>query len=150
MQLRYVLPALALSAALVACGSSRKTAAPVDAADATVTESAGGLPGSPMMNPLDVLSAVKSAGGLTKLPLATALPIIDGFINALAQRAGSKAITSELESLKSELTSGSIDGGKVGKLLTSLGGRTSEAAGGEGNYAVLGDALAQAGQGLMK
>lgn len=150
MRVLTLLPAAALAITLAACGSSRTATAPVEASDTVVTESGGGLPGSPMMGPLDVLSAIESAGGLTKLAPATAVSVIDGFANALSQRAGSEAITGELASLKSELTSGNIDGGKVGRLLQSLGQRTTAAAGGEGNYATLGNALAQAGEGLTQ
>ena len=142
--------ALSLSLALGACGSARTADAPADLDGPLVTEDPGGLPGSPLVDPLEVLSVAQAAGGLTKIAPANAVSIIDGFANALAQRAGSGDIVGELNSLKAELTSGSIDGARVGDLLQSLGRRTTAAAGGEGNYAVLGEALAEAGRGLSR
>lgn len=120
--------------------------APVDQAPLTVD--GGGLPGSPVFDPLEVLRRADAVGGLTSLSVPDATAIIDGYISALGQRAGSEAIVGELQDLRGALTANTIDGAEVGRLLSSLGARTETAAQGESSYEVLGRALRSAGEGL--
>ena len=132
---------LTAALALVSCNSTRKAGATATGADAAMVD-------GPSLNPLDVLSAAKSAGGLTKLSVPAALSIINGFVGLLSKKEGTEAIVGELQSLTGLLQAPKIDGGKVGSLLGSLGTKTSAAAGGTGNYALLGDALKDAGASL--
>lgn len=150
--MRHLTTVLAAALLFVACGNRQAAdasteTAPVDRAP--VTTDGGGLPGSPVFDPLEVLRRAQVAGGLTSLSLPNATAIIDGYISALGQRAGSDAIVGELRDLRGELTSGSIDGSKVGRLLTSLGARTEAAAGESSSYQTLGQALTSAGEGLQ-
>ena len=115
---------------------------------AVVTEDAGGLPGSPQFDPMEVLAKATNAGGLLQLPLGLAGEIIDDYTVTLAQYTGSEAIVGELESLRAALGEETVDGNAVGELLLSLGARTRAASEDAGNYAILGKALETAGREL--
>ena len=136
-----------LAIVLAACALPLSAQAPTGTAP--VTEEAGGLPGSPLIDGSETLRAVKDAGGLTKLPLATAIAVIDSYRNALAQRAGSEAITDDLDVLKRELKADEIDGRLVGFTLRRLGQRTQSAADGDAVYQALARTLTEAGNQLL-
>ncbi len=143
------LPYLAFALLFLACSSSTKTVdSPSELNGPVVTEDVGGLTGSPMIDPLETLRAAEDAGGLMQIPLRTAITMIDAYRNALAQRVGSEALTSDLEKLKTELSSPRIDGVVVGQTLQRLGKRTIAAAESGSTYETLGKALVEAGEGL--
>ncbi len=70
------------------------------------------------------IAAVQS--GLTVLPADAAVENIDGWREALAGSPNpiAREVYQDLGSLKTELTSGSIDGEAVGRLLVSMGTHT--------------------------
>jgi len=72
-----------------------------------------------------LISALK--GGLTSVPPATAVSIIDSF-EKQASGAGATSIANNLTELKKLLTSGSGSGSEIGKVLASLGKETTGAA----------------------
>lgn len=81
------------------------------------------------------IDAVKSAGGdITALPAEAAVGNIDTWIGKLSSMEGTEDIVASLGSLKTELTSGDIDGGKVSGILTELASKTREL--GDGNMAL--------------
>ena len=65
-------------------------------------------------------------GGLTALPAQAAVENIDGWREALAGSANplAREVNTDLGALRSELTSGSIDGDQVSRLLIRLGSNT--------------------------
>ena len=72
------------------------------------------------------------SGGITKLNPATAVSNIQGWESQL-EAAGKPELTSiakDLGALRKELTSGSLDGAAIGKLLTKLGQQTTASAAG--------------------
>ena len=115
---------------------------------AVVTEDAGGLPGSPQFDPMEVLAKATDAGGLLQLPLGLAGEIIDDYRVTLAQYPGSEELVSDLDALREALGAETIDGATVGSLLSQLGARTRAVSEDAGNYAVLGKALEAAGERL--
>ena len=71
------------------------------------------------------VQAVESAGGdITALQPSTAVSNIDGWISQLEGMDGTSSIVTDLKSLKTELTAGTIDGAKVSTLLSSLSDKT--------------------------
>ncbi len=137
---------------LAACGGTRTADSPAEAGlgrEPVVLDDAGGLPGSPMIDPAEVLRSIQQAGGLTKLPIATAVRVIDAYTSALGQRAGSDALVKDLTLVRAEIQKPTIDGGKVGKALERLGERTVAAADGDAMYSSLGKALSEAGELLV-
>ena len=115
---------------------------------AVVTEDAGGLPGSPQFDPMEVLAKATNAGGLLQIPLGLAGEIVDDYTVTLAQYPGSAELVTDLKSLRSELGAETVDGAAVGRLLRSLGERTRAVSEDAGNYAILGKALESAGEEL--
>ena len=95
------------------------------------------------------------SGGITALNPATAVSNIEGWESQL-QATGKPALTSiaqDLGALRKELTSGSLDGAAIGKLLSRLGQQTtSTAAGAEAaskdKLTTLGSLLTKAGGAL--
>ncbi len=140
------------ASSLPSCGSSRTADSPAEAdlsRAPLVLDDAGGLPGSPMIDPGEVLMSVEQAGGLTKLPLDAANRVIDAYVSALAQRADSDALVGDLKTVRAEINKPTIDGPKVGRALTRLGDRTTAAADGDAMYSALGTALTESGAMLL-
>ena len=145
---RFLLPLLFCASATVTLAQDAPAEASPVVSGAVVTEDAGGLPGSPQFDPMEILAKATNAGGLLQIPLGLAAEIIDDYTVTLAQYAGSEAIVGELESLRAALGAETVDGAAVGELLLSLGGRTRAASEDTGNYAILGKALEAAGREL--
>ncbi|CAH1002444.1 hypothetical protein LEM8419_03323 [Neolewinella maritima] len=88
------------------------------------------------------IDAVQSTGGdITALPADAAVSNIDTWINKLDGMDGTDGIVSNLQSLKGELTSGSIDGGRVSELLSTLASETRSVSGGNQGLSALASAL---------
>lgn len=66
-------------------------------------------------------------GGLTSVPPATALSVIESFEQQV-QGIGASEISSHLSTLKELLTSGNATGSDIGQVLTQLGAQTMNAA----------------------
>lgn len=76
------------------------------------------------------LNAVKSVGGdITALPAKAAVANIEGWMTKLESMDGTDAIVANLNSLKTELSSGDIDGSAVSEILSKLAIQTKELAG---------------------
>ena len=91
-------------------------------------------------------------GGLTSVPPATAVSVIDSFEQQL-QSLGKSEIASNLSSLKQLLTSGSATGADIAQALTQLGSQTKGAASGadaalSSKLQQLGELLTEAGKSL--
>ena len=91
-------------------------------------------------------------GGLTSVPPATAVSVIDSFYQQ-AQDLGASEIASNLSSLKQLLTSGNATGPEIGQVLTQLGSQTTSAASSadgavSGKLQQLGQLLSEAGKSL--
>lgn len=81
------------------------------------------------------IDAVKSVGGdITALPAEAAVGNINTWITKLSSMEGTEDIVGSLGNLKTELTSGKIDGGKVSGILSELAEQTREL--GKGNPAL--------------
>lgn len=115
-----------------------------------LTEDAGGLPGSPLLDPTEVLAEATESGGLLYLDPTTATDIVDGYAKTLAQYPGTETLIADLQVVSEQLASGTPDGAVIGAALVRLGEGTVTAAeaDGGGNYAVLGEALLAAGKQL--
>lgn len=124
--------------------------APAELDGPVLTEDAGGLPGSPLLDATEVLAEASEAGGLLYLDPATAIDIISGYEKALAQRPGSAPLIADLSAVREELASGEPDGAIISAALLRLGEATVATAENDagGNYAVLGEALKEAGNKL--
>ncbi len=99
----------------------------------------------------ETLDATISAlqGGLTSIDSNTAVSVISNWSKTLSG-AGLTDISSDLDALKGELTSGSLSGARIGPILSRLGSKTtSAAASAPANYQSklekLGKVLSQAG-----
>jgi hypothetical protein len=91
------------------------------------------------------IEAVTSVGGdITALPAGAAVSNIEGWITKLSSMEGTEGIVTELTSLKTELSSGKIDGGKVSGILSTLAEQTKGLAGDNKMLATVAGAL-QAG-----
>lgn len=86
-------------------------------------------------------------GGLTSVPPATAVSVIESFEQQV-QSLGASEIASNLSSLKQLLTSGNATGPDIGQALTQLGSQTTSAA--SGADADVSSKLQQLGQLLTK
>lgn len=91
-------------------------------------------------------------GGLTSVPPATAVSVIDSFEQQV-QGLGASEIASNLSSLKQLLTSGNATSQDIGQVLTQLGSQTTSAASGAdaavaSKLQQLGQLLAEAGKSL--
>ena len=76
------------------------------------------------------IDAVKSAGGdITALSPDAAVGNINTWIEKLGSMDGTEGVVDGLKSLKTELTSGEIDGSKVSTILSSLAEKTRELGG---------------------
>ncbi|MFK8055945.1 MAG: hypothetical protein AB8F78_07495 [Saprospiraceae bacterium] len=96
------------------------------------------------------VSAVKEAGGITKLSPDVAASNVEGWISTLGGMEGTDGIVGNLKTLKTELTKGNIDGSIVGPILVKLADETEKL--GKGNVAVngLASALRMGGEKLSK
>ena len=91
------------------------------------------------------VEAVNAAGGdITALDPTTATSNIDGWIGQLRGMDGTDEIVNNLETLKTELSSGNIDGGRVSEILSTLADETRELEGQAPGLSTLASAL-QAG-----
>ena len=127
---------LAFALIVFACGETADTTTertdmdmPETTVDREMPNTADMAP-DPMVG--ETVNAVQSAGGdITALSPDAAVGNIDGWIGKLRGMDGADGIVSDLESLKTELTSGNIDGGKVSGILSQLASSTREM--GKGN-----------------
>ncbi len=92
-------------------------------------------------------------GGLTSVPPATAVSVIDSFEKQVSSL-GATQIATDLSQLKELLTSGSATGPAIGKVLSQLGEQTTSAASGadatvSSKLRQLGQLLADAGKSLQ-
>jgi hypothetical protein len=88
------------------------------------------------------VEAVTSVGGdITALPGSAAVGNIEGWITKLSSMEGTDAVVAELNSLKTELSSGDIDGAKVSTILSTLAEQTSDLAGDNAMLGAVANAL---------
>jgi len=108
------------------CGDAATTDEAVVETPEMTTPEPPAAPAAPSMLNATV-DAVKSVGGdITALPAGAAVSNIDGWIAKLETMDGTEAIVGNLNELKTELTSGDIDGGAVSGILSSLADQTKE------------------------
>lgn len=99
----------------------------------TATEAAGDAvdavtPEKSMLQ--STVEAVQSVGGdITALPASAAVSNIEGWIAKLGTMDGTEGVVTELNSLKTELSSGDINGSKVSAILSTLAEQTKSLAG---------------------
>ena len=117
--------------ALDADGAMMDDAAPTVTADAT-------------------LEAASSAGGLTSLAPGAAVENIDAWIATLDGNAAAAPVVANLRTLREQLTASPLDGAAIGATLVELGEGTMAAADGDGALEQLGEALQNAGNGLLE
>ncbi len=96
------------------------------------------------------VKSVKDAGGITKLSPDAAVSNVEGWIGTLSGMEGTDGIVGNLKMLKTELSSGNINGATVGPILIKLADETQKM--GKGNVAVngLASALRAGGEKLSK
>ena len=92
-------------------------------------------------------------GGLTSVPPATAVSVIDSFEQQV-QSLGASEIASNLSALKQLLTSGSATGSDIGQVLVQLGSQTTSTASSadasiSSKLQQLGQLLTEAGNSLL-
>ena len=113
--------------ALASCGGSSETEVmDTDGIEVPTVEtpSVSDL-GGDMVSVNETVDAVRQAGGdITAIDPAAATGVIDGWINKLGSVPGADGVVNNLQSLKGELTSGNIDGAKVGGILGQLASGT--------------------------
>ena len=153
---RLSLFALALALPLAACADDVDTVDTTD--DVVVTDPVVEDPmmaDDPMMDPMasDVtaqgtVDAVTNAGGLTSLAPAAAVDNIDGWIAQLQGNPDFAPVVTDLEMLKTQLTTDPLDGSAIGATLQRLGEATTGAAGGDSALETLGSTLSSAGNEL--
>jgi hypothetical protein len=127
-----LLPVALLALTLAACQSNRSSMdddmdmAPTVTADATV-------------------DAVQAAGGLTNLAPSAAVANIDAWIDRLDGNSAAAPVVSNLRLLRAELTSPTLNGANIGRILSDLGRQTTAAAGSDADLLMLGRTLSEAG-----
>ncbi len=104
---------------------------------------------SDMTNPKTVVDAVGQYGGLTSLPKDVAMKVVDGYITKLSGMPGTSALVTDLNIVKMQLGSSSIDNKKMGAALQRLGSKTVSMADGDSAYEMLGQALVSSGAKLV-
>ena len=107
------------------------------------------LPVGGPYTPQGILEVVADAGGLTKLPLATATDVLDYYIGELASVPAAALVVDDLQLVREEINSGVIDRGEVGAALNRLGAQTRLMAGDDAGYGALGSALKASGEQLV-
>ncbi len=149
---RLSLFALAFLLPLAACETEPDT---VEQTDVIIEEPVAMDPVEPMAEPMatDVtaqgtVDAVTAAGGLTSLAPGAAVSNIDGWIAQLQGNPDFAPVVTDLETLKTQLTSSPLDGSAIGATLQSLGAATTGAAGGDSALETLGSTLTSAGDQL--
>ncbi|NJC25697.1 hypothetical protein [Neolewinella antarctica] len=111
--MKFLAPLLLLAFLAFSCGDTTRTAANNPGTDMTDAEPTGDVKAT--------IDAVQSTGGdITALPAAAAVSNIDGWISTLGAMNGTDGIVRDLQSLKTELSAGAIDGDRVSGLLSSL------------------------------
>ena len=147
--MRY-LTLLALAVFLMACGDSATTAESMEdsmedtAADMRAeTESMANTASAEGANMLQsTISAVQSAGGdLTALSPDAAVNNINGWVNQLRKVDGTDGMINELNSLRTELQSGNINGSRVSGILSNLASQTRSMSDRAPGLSTLADAL---------
>ena len=122
-----------------------------DMAGSAVDGVKGAFGGMTAMGALkSTVASVKEAGGITKLSPEAAASNVDGWIGTLSGMEGTDGIVGNLKMLKTELTSGNINGAAVGPILIKLADQTE--AMGKNNMLVKGlaSALRTGGEKLSK
>lgn len=94
----------------------------------------------------ETMDAIRGAGGLTGLSPREAVLAIDEWIVKLGQLDGTDALVADLRMLKTELTGGELDGGRIGSLLREMGAETRRLAADNEAVGGLGTALEEAGE----
>lgn len=94
------------------------------------------------------VDAVTEAGGLTSLAPGAAVANIDGWIAQLRGNPDFAPVVTDLETLKTQLTTDPLNGAAIGATLQSLGTATTAAAGGDSALETLGSTLSSAGDQL--
>lgn len=144
--MKYLLLFLLATVTVFSCGDTA-TADDTVTVDTPVMETPE-VPEAPVMEKSmleSTVDAVKSVGGdITALPANAAVSNIEGWVGKLSSMDGTEAMVSELNALKTELTAGKIDGGKVSTILGSLAEQTRGMAAKAPALSVLANAL-QAG-----
>jgi hypothetical protein len=125
--------ALTLALSLTACSSSNDT---MDDADAPAVTVEG------------TIAAATASGGVLQIPAEAAVANINGWINTLEGMDGTAPVVANLRALRSELTSSTLDGAEIGRILSALGTQTSGVANGNADLLALGSALSDAGNSL--
>ena len=152
---RFSLLALALLLPLAACADDVDTVDTVDDPNVVVTDP---VVDDPMMDDdmmdADVtaqgtVDAVTDAGGLTSLAPTAAVSNIDGWIAQLQGNPDFAPVVTDLEMLKTQLTTDPLDGSAIGQTLQRLGEATTGAAGGDSGLETLGSTLSSAGNELV-
>ena len=135
---------------LGACGSSTETETVEDVdLDTEVAAPVGTMPGAEGVSINETVDAVRNAGGdITAIPPGAAVGVIDGWIAKLSGTPGATNVVNGLQSLKAELTSGNIDGNKVGGILNNLATETRSMAPNNMALGNLASALEAGGQKL--
>lgn len=119
--------------------------APTEAAAEAPTEAAAEPEAAPKSMLQSTVEAVTSIGGdITALPADAAVGNIEGWITKLSSMDGTEAVVTQLNALKSELSSGDIDGAKVSGILSTLAEQTKGLAGDNAMLGAVASAL-QAG-----
>lgn len=121
--------ALLLPIALFSCKNNEAEAVVEDVAVET-TEAATEMNAMPeadaaMVSINETMTAITNAGGLTSMSPDAAVAAIDGWASKLQGQPGAENIVANLNELKTQLTSGNINGAVVGDLLTKLGTETA-------------------------
>ena len=96
-----------------------------------------------------VIGAVSDAGGLTQLPLEVANSVLDNYIMRLGDVSAAANLVPDLKLVRSEINSGIIDRGEVGRALLRMGAETRLIAAEDSPYRLLGSALTTTGEELV-
>lgn len=134
---------LAFALILFACGETTNTTTETPDMDMPETPRVE-TPDMPQADPLvkNTIDAVQAKeGDITALDPGTAVSNIDSWIVKLGGMDGTSGMVSDLESLKMELSSGNIDGGKVSGILSSLASQTRDMGNGNPMLGTLASAL---------
>ena len=92
------------------------------------------------------MDAIRNVGGLTGLSPQAAVTNIDEWIVKLGGLDGTDDLVADLRMLKTELTGGDLDGGRIGGMLQEIGAETRRLAGDNQAVGGLGAALEEAGE----
>jgi hypothetical protein len=153
--LRRASAACVLVLAVTACSKAEDGAATVDTAAATAAGTTASLADASTGPQLDSI-ATAAKGGLTSLPAAVAVPLIQSLEDKL-DNSNDPALTDiakDLEKLREELSDDTVDGGDVSEILGRLGPKVTAVAGkggpASGTLTAIGAELTKAGASLKK